>query len=274
MRPIAFALSLAVLLPASAGAGETPWQEVAPGVSLRLISTGTITADGKTLVALETRMPETTKTYWRVPGQAGLPTEVDLAGSTGVTGHSQLWPYPQRHQQDGLLDYVYFGNTVLPIELQVSGDAPEVKLEATMGICSEICVPAQAAFTLPLKDAAADSPNGLRIRQALAEVPLPLDETAAPIEGLAWTDSGDALAIRVDTAALDPDSLIAATRGGQPVFGAPQKSPQPDLVVLPILGKSDNIGSGDLPVILTFMTDRGAFEVELVVGGDASAPVQ
>src|SRR4051794_13151584 len=96
-------------------AGETAWQEVAPGVNLRLISSGQIKPDGTTLVGLELDMPETNKTYWRVPGETGLPTELDFSGSTGVHGHKILWPYPTRHETADYLDYVYFGPVVLPV---------------------------------------------------------------------------------------------------------------------------------------------------------------
>ncbi|UXN73700.1 hypothetical protein N8D56_23620 [Devosia sp. A8/3-2] len=51
----ALALLAATLTPALAG--ETPWQEVAPGVKLRLISSGLIKPDGKTLLGLEIFMP-------------------------------------------------------------------------------------------------------------------------------------------------------------------------------------------------------------------------
>jgi DsbC/DsbD-like thiol-disulfide interchange protein len=44
-------------------------------VKLRLISTGQIKANGTTLVGLEIDMPETSKTYWRVPGDTGLVAE-------------------------------------------------------------------------------------------------------------------------------------------------------------------------------------------------------
>src|SRR6476660_63422 len=76
-------------------AAETPWQEIAPGVKLRLISNDTLRADGTTLAGLELDMPQSMKTYWRVPGEAGIPTELDFSGSSGVAGDQMLWPYPR-----------------------------------------------------------------------------------------------------------------------------------------------------------------------------------
>ena len=81
--PILLGIFASLLSPAFAA--ETAWQDVAPGVRLRLISTGVVKPDGTTLLGLEIDMPETTKTYWRVPGDTGLPTVLDFTASTGVS---------------------------------------------------------------------------------------------------------------------------------------------------------------------------------------------
>lgn len=264
MRPILLVLSLA-LLAGPAHAGETEWQEVAPGVKLRLISTGQIKADGTTLIGLELDMPETNKTYWRVPGDTGLPTELDFAGSTGVRAHQILWPYPTRQETTEYLDYAYFGPTVLPVELTVEPGAPSAELSAILGVCSDICVPAQARFSLPLTDAAPDRPNGLRLRQALATTPMEWAGDPQPVDGVElWREAG-MLAVRIAGPDLDPASLIAATDSGEPLFGTPQKSPEPNLVLIPILGKADEFDLENQAVQLTFLTDMGAFEVRRTI---------
>jgi len=261
--PVLALLSGLLVLPLQAG--ETAWQEVAPGVKLRLISTGQIKPDGTTLLGLEIDMPANTKTYWRVPGDTGLPTELDLAGSEGVTEHQILWPYPTRHETGDYLDYVYFGPTVLPVEARIEGHAPVAKVAVTMGVCSDICIPAQASFVLPLTDAAPDRANGLRIRQALAMAPMDWQADPQPIGDVEiWRDAG-MLAVRVGDADLDPASLIAATDSGEPLFGTPQKSPEPNLVLIPVLGKADELDLENQPVRLTFLTGMGAFEVERTV---------
>lgn len=260
MRP-KFLAALLVLLATPAFAGETSWQEVAPGVKLRLISTGQIKADGTTLVGLEIDMPETSKTYWRVPGETGLPTELDFAGSLGVVGHQVLWPYPTRVENKDYTDYVYFGPTVLPIELATEPGALQAELAVILGVCSDICVPAQALFSLPLAEAQPDRANGLRIRQALAMAPIRWDGDPQPIGNVEYDASAGMLAVRVGDPDVDPASLIAATASGEPLFGTPQKSPEPHLVLIPVLGKSDEIDLASQDVQLTFMTGMGAFEV-------------
>jgi DsbC/DsbD-like thiol-disulfide interchange protein len=260
MRPDFLTLFLA-LLAIPAMAGETSWQEVAPGVKLRLISTGQVKANGTTLLGLEIDMPETSKTYWRVPGDTGLPTELDFTGSLGVLDHQVLWPYPTRVESKDYIDYVYFGPTVLPIELTTEPGAPQVELAVILGVCSDICVPAQARFSLPLVEANPDRANGLRIRQALAMSPIQWEGDPQPIGDVEFDATAGMLTVRVGDPDVDPASLIAATVTGEPLFGTPQKSPEPHLVLIPVLGKSDEIDLASQDVQLTFMTGMGAFEV-------------
>ncbi|KKC33136.1 protein-disulfide reductase DsbD domain-containing protein [Devosia psychrophila] len=262
---IPFFFGAIAMLVAPVSAGETPWQEVAPGVKLRLISSGHINADGKTLLGLEIDMPDTSKTYWRVPGDTGLPTVLDFAASTGVLGHEIVWPYPTRQDTEDYLDYVYLGPTVLPVEVSVEPGQPHAEIDAMLGVCSDICLPAQAHFSLPLQDAEPDRPNGLRIKQALAMAPIEWHDDPQPIGKVELMADDAMLAVYVTDPDLDPASMIAAMPDGGPLFGTPQKSPEPNLVLIPILGKSDAIDLENQAVQLTFLTGMGAFEVTRTV---------
>ena len=265
MRLVLFVIFNLALLCWPTAAGETAWQEVAPGVKLRVISTGQVKADGTTLIGLEIDMPETSKTYWRVPGDTGFVTELDFTGSTGILDHEVLWPYPARHETPDHLDYAYFGPTVLPVELVLEPGSPQLELSAVLGVCSDICIPAQARFSLALTDAEPDRPNGLRIRQALATTPMEWQGDPQPIGNVELQDDADMLAVHVSDPELDPASLIVATDSGEPLFGTPQKSPEPNLVLIPILGKDDDLSLENQLVRLTFLTGMGAFEIKRTV---------
>jgi DsbC/DsbD-like thiol-disulfide interchange protein len=217
MRLLALAIAVSAIA-APVAAAETSWQEVAPGVSIRLISTGTLDADGFGRMALEIDMPPDTKTYWRVPGETGLPLELDFTASWGLGEHRVLWPYPTRESKNGFVDYVYYGHTVLPLEIEVLDPAGQVSLTATLGICSDICVPAEASFTLPLVDKRADRASTLRIKQALAEVPIVWQEGLEPI-GQVELLSEDALTVEITDDTVDPQSVIATVDQGELMFG-------------------------------------------------------
>src|SRR3569833_2163593 len=98
---------LIVTLAASpALAGATAWQDIAPGVRARLISADTVTG-GTTRAGLELDLPAGTHTYWRIPGETGIPAEFDFAGSTGLGAPVIDWPYPEIDHTGGYLGYIY-----------------------------------------------------------------------------------------------------------------------------------------------------------------------
>lgn len=256
------ALLLIPMLLTPAAAAETQWQEVAPGARVRLISSDVLKPDGTTMVALEIDMPQTTNTYWRVPGETGIPTEFDFAASNGVSGHEVLWPFPLIETKSGYVDFVYRGPTVLPVELKLDGKAADIKVGIVMGVCSDICVPVTASFALPLNFTAPDRAQGLRIAQALALTPMPWDDPRDPIAWVGYDSTAGALAVRIDDSKVDPQSVIADTGQAGQLFGAPQKSPDGKLVLLPLLGGESSRGVEGMPVRLTFMTEMGPFSVE------------
>jgi DsbC/DsbD-like thiol-disulfide interchange protein len=255
------ALATLALITGSALGGETPWQEIAPNVQMRLISTGKIKPDGTTLIALEINMPENTKTYWRIPGDTGFPAELNFSGSDGVGDNIVHWPFPKRDQTADYLDYVYYGPTVLPVELQLTTDTPELELEAVLGICSDICVPAQASFSMPLQDGKPDSANALRIKQALALAPIEWPSGEPSFGEVTYDAASAQLLIPIVSPAVDLDSLIVTAPDGMPPLGTPQKSPEPNLVVVPVLNGADEISMDGKIVQLTFMTSEGSFEI-------------
>src|SRR3569833_661115 len=104
-------LLIVTLATSPALAGATPWQEIAPGVKARLVSADKL-SDGTLLAGLQLDMPANTKTYWRVPGETGIPSEFDFSASVGLTSGTIEWPYPQIDRSQGYLDYVYYGQTV------------------------------------------------------------------------------------------------------------------------------------------------------------------
>jgi DsbC/DsbD-like thiol-disulfide interchange protein len=266
--PVLIALTFLTL---PAAAAETPWQEIAPNVRLRMISSDVLGADGTTTVALELDMPEGTKTYWRVPGESGIATEIDTAGSSGVSGHEILWPYPQIEETGGLTDFVYRGPTVLPVELQLDGEHADLEASVVMGVCSDVCVPAMASFTLPLDFAKPDRGQGLRIAQAEALTPQPWTEPRPPLGPVAWDAAADAISVAVSDPRVDPLSLIADASSSGQLFGAPQKSPDGSAVLLPLLGRADQAAVEGKLVSLTFMTEMGPFSLSTTVASGSTA---
>jgi DsbC/DsbD-like thiol-disulfide interchange protein len=255
LRP---ALLIAVTFAASpALAGATAWQEISPGVKARLISSDSV-SNGVTLAGLELDMPQTTNTYWRIPGESGIPTEFSFAGSTGVVDAVVQWPFPEIATTAGYRDYVYRGPVVFPIELRTNGGGI-LKAAITLGICSEVCVPAQASFTLPVGGGKADPEQSIRLDQAEAATPIAWDRPGQPVASVTATPDG--LAVGGLDASVDPKTLIADVGDPSILFETPQKSPDGSLWTLKLLGGAGGNKLEGRAVQLTFMTPNGPYVV-------------
>lgn len=139
------------------------------------IRPGWRTDAGSRMVALHLRLAPGWKTYWRAPGEAGIPPVFDWTGSDNVRAVQFHWPQPTVFQLNGLSTIGYHGELVLPIEITPrDADAP-IRLRATvdLGVCRDICIP--AALTLSADLDLLGAPDAT-IRAALADRPATASE--------------------------------------------------------------------------------------------------
>lgn len=163
----------------SLAAGLAAAQE--PSAQLRLLP-GWRMENGHHMAGLEIRLPSGWKTYWRRPGEAGIPPDFDWSGSANMADVRIHWPVPHVFRQAGLRSIGYGEGVVLPVEVVPArpGQPVSLSLRAEMGMCDDICVPVSAAAraTLPAAPARPDA----RIRAALADRPLTAAESGARVE--------------------------------------------------------------------------------------------
>ncbi len=247
------------LLTAPAFAGASQWQEIAPGVKARLISSDTL-VDGMSLAGLELDMPHNTNTYWRIPGETGIPTEFDFTASSGLTEPTVHWPYPEIDRSRGYMDYAYYGPVVLPIEFEAGEGAAVLDVAVTLGVCSDICVPATAKLTLPLTFAAPDAAQSIRLDQAMAETPILWGQPGQPFGSVEAGLDGSLHLLSPD-ASIDPASIIADVGDPSILFETPQKSPDGAIWTLKPLGGGVRKGLEGSSVQLTFETSKGPYAV-------------
>lgn len=257
------AIVLMTLWASPALAGASPWQEVAPGVTLRLISSDVLDG-GVATAGLEIDMPEGTNTYWRIPGETGIPTQFDFGGSTGIEEPEVLWPYPEIDTSRGYLDYAYYGPVVLPFEMAAEQAGAVLNVSVTLGICSEICVPASASLSLPLNFAAPDAAQSIRLEQAIVQVPILWDQPGQPFGSIEAGLDGS-LHLLSPHPSVDPSSVIADVGDPAILFKTPQKSPDNGLWTLKPLGNAAREELDGRPVQLTFLTADGPYAVTRMV---------
>lgn len=259
MKPLVLALPACLAL-SPAQAGETAWQEVAPDVRMRLISADALTPQGTAWVGIEIDMPEGTKTYWRVPGETGIPPRFDLEASTGIDGFEVAWPFPTREIAKGYIDHAYYGHTVIPLELAVSDDMVQLRAETLLGICSDICVPAIASFSLELDFSTPDRANGLRIQQALARVPLAWGDDE-PLGAAVFDAETGTLRVEIAEPGFWCMEAIADVAGSPALFGPPERGAGGGEMIFTLLGKTSLEAFEGAPLHVTFLTSQGPYEI-------------
>ncbi|SNX71018.1 DsbC/DsbD-like thiol-disulfide interchange protein [Cereibacter ovatus] len=112
-------------------------------------------ARGTHMAGLRLRLASGWKTYWRSPGDAGIPPEFDWSGSDNVASVRLHWPAPHVFTLNGMQTIGYRGDLVLPFEVEARDPSRPIRLRAAveLGVCRDICVPAAL-------DLAADLPAG------------------------------------------------------------------------------------------------------------------
>jgi thiol:disulfide interchange protein DsbD len=96
-------------------------------------------------------------TYWKNPGDSGLPTTLEWKLPPGIEAGEIAWPVPRKLPVGPLANYGYEGTILLPVPLTVTpafkpsafGDA-EIKLKASWLVCKKECIPEDGSFTLKL----------------------------------------------------------------------------------------------------------------------------
>ena len=131
------------------------------------------TTSGTHMAALRIQMKPGWKTYWRAPGDGGIPPQFDWSGSTNISAVQFHWPRPDVAYINGMRTIGYKHEVVIPIEFSArnSGQPLKVTGRVDLGVCNEICLPVSLSFSADLP-ANHTKPDPL-IRAALAKRPTP-----------------------------------------------------------------------------------------------------
>lgn len=99
-------------------------------------------ADGRREAGLVLDVAPGWKTYWRAPGEAGLPPDLDWSRSTNVAAVAIAWPRPEPFESFGMTTLGYAGEVVLPIIVTPSdpAEAIDLALDAIIGVCRGVCI--------------------------------------------------------------------------------------------------------------------------------------
>ena len=128
-------------------------------------------------------------TYWKNPGDSGLPTTLSWTLPAGVTAGDIQWPTPGRLPIGPLMNYGYEGTLLLPVAVAVpagfKAGTLDVTLRAEWLVCKDVCIPEGGEFALRLPTQAATAGQGALFERTRAALPqaAPGARATAAVEG-------------------------------------------------------------------------------------------
>src|SRR5580698_6464197 len=170
LRIAATVLASSLALPAHAQ-DASPWQKDGHS-AIRLLAgsrSGSVLLGG---VAMQ--LEQGWKTYWRNPGDSGVPPRFDFSKSDNVEAVTVLWPAPLKFDDGaGGHSLGYHDQIVLPLRIVAKNTDKPVTLRAAINyaVCEKLCIPVEASAELAFNSVASTEDSALFA--ALDTVPKP-----------------------------------------------------------------------------------------------------
>jgi DsbC/DsbD-like thiol-disulfide interchange protein len=192
--------------------------------AVRLIAASAASeGDAVTLRAgIEIKLDKGWKTYWRYPGDSGVPPRFDFTRSQNVRTVAVKWPAPTRFSDEGGQSIGYKDHVILPLSI-VAADASKpvlLRLDLDYAICEKLCVPAEAKAELALTRNRTTNETALAAAEARVPKPAALGASFTPAIRAVTREAASRRVI-VDVAAPPGASLDLFAEGPTPEWALP-----------------------------------------------------
>lgn len=254
MKP--FALTLAALVAFSAPADADPMD----GVAAFEILPGWRTEHGTHMAAVRISLAPGWKTYWRAPGDAGIPPQFQWDGSQNIAAAQFHWPIPEVMDQNGMRSIGYHGDVVIPVELTVpdSGAPVQMRGAVQIGVCEDICVPMTFDFDAILP---VDGTRDVAILAALADRPQTQGEAGVGTVSCAIAPLANGLQITTRVPFAQADAVVIEAGNDAVWVSEPSMTREGNMIV----SQADMIHMDGG----AFALDRSAVRITLLSQGSA-----
>lgn len=171
IKPFLTAATLALLSCFTTSASA----QVPDGIVKLNVLPGWRTEHGTHMIGLRITLADGWKTYWRAPGEGGIPPRFDWDGSDNVTSMRIHWPRPGVFEANGIRSIGYSDDVVLPLEFTPNDRNQPIRLRGRveLGVCETVCVPISLRLAAELPAGAAN--RNADILKAMADAPTPQD---------------------------------------------------------------------------------------------------
>jgi DsbC/DsbD-like thiol-disulfide interchange protein len=141
--------------------------------AVRLIGGPRLAGSATIRAGIEMRLAPEWKTYWRYPGDSGIPPRFDFTKSRNVKSVTVRWPAPQRLADEAGTSIGYKHDVAFPLDVVPDDGSNPVTLALAIdyGVCEKLCVPVDAKAELTITGQATEHDG--KIAASDARVPKP-----------------------------------------------------------------------------------------------------
>lgn len=152
--------------------------------------------DGRRLAAVQLTLDPGWKTYWRAPGDAGIPPHFDWSEARNLSQVAISWPTPKVFDTNGMQSIGYDEKVVIPVYLTPSNSDTPIRLRTKMslGVCADVCMPHEINIDTMLD--APDLTPTPAIVAALADAPYAQDEAGVSAATCRLRPTADGMEIK------------------------------------------------------------------------------
>jgi DsbC/DsbD-like thiol-disulfide interchange protein len=224
---VAAIVILAMPARAAWAADASPWDTDARA-GMRLIAGSAAHGQAPMRAGVELKLAPGWKTYWRYPGDSGVPPRFDFAGSQNVKSVDIGWPAPHRLSDESGTSIGYKGSVIFPLRIVPQDPARPVRLRLKLdyAVCEKLCVPAEGQAELALDRNASALDPALAEAEALVPKPAKLGDAAALAVRTVRREAGGAHPrVIVDVAAPETEPIALFAEGPTPEWALPVPEP-------------------------------------------------
>ena len=216
----------------SAGAahasGASPWSDDIRS-SARVIAGNVPENSGTLRAGIEIKLQPGWKTYWRYPGDSGVPPQFDFAGSENLASAEVLYPAPHSFKDEAGTSIGYKETVIFPVRITPRDPSKPVKLNAKIdyAVCEKLCIPAEGKAQLLLERTSAAN-DALTAAEAMVPKHVPAGEISLKLKR---TSAKPKPLVTLDVAAPEGEPVEVFVEGPgkdwalpipKPVQGAPK----------------------------------------------------
>ena len=261
IRPLLTALAAATAL-AMPAVAPLAAQDLDDIVTLEVLE-GWRTHNGTHMAGLQFTLAPGWKTYWRVPGDGGIPPRFAWTGSRNLDAVAFHWPVPAVFHINAMRSIGYEGTVVLPVELAATDPSAPVRLagQVQIGVCEEVCMPVLLEFDTILPVSA---DRDAAIVAALVDRPRTAAEAGVRQATCTVAPAADGLQVTASVT-MPPlpgtEEVVIETADQQVWVSEPDTTRRGDTLV----AQSDMIHVGGGPITL----DRSQVRITVLAGAQA-----